>query len=84
MPENANSRVEYLNGLVEVCVGDLAVGSALLLDEVDLAEVHGEAGGVAVLPVGSHGSGQMLVVVHKGHEAGLDEAVEAVQVVPET
>ena len=72
----------YLNGLVEVRVGDLAVGSGgLLLNEVDLAEVHGEAGGVEVLPIG-HGPGQVLVVVHQGHEPGLDEAVEAVQVVP--
>ena len=73
----------YLDGLVEVGVGDLAVCPAgLLLYEVDLAEVHGEAGGVEVLPIG-HGPGQVLVVVHQGHEPGLDEAVEAVQVVPE-
>ena len=57
------------------------MGVGAVVDEVDLADVHGKVGGQGVVAA-RHRHGEVLVVLEEVHEAGLDEDVEGVEVVP--
>ena len=73
------TNLQGLDGGEQVGLEDVCVGA--VVDEVDLADVHGEVGGQGVVAA-RHRDGEVLVVLEEVHEAGLDEDVEGVEVVP--
>ena len=71
--------LQGLDGGEQVGLEDVRVGA--VVDEVDLADVHGKVGGEGVLAA-RHRGGEVLVVLEQVHQARLHEHVEGVEVVP--
>ena len=67
-----------LNGSKEVSFNNVSV--APVVNEIHLAQVHGEGQGDHVVAL-AHGRGQVLVVLEQVDHAGPDEAVDGVGVV---